>query len=435
MRKVLERIAQRPAWLESLGAPLETLPTDLVERAGGQIGKAALAFAGIWGFVLLVAWPIAYALEGQFLTERGFPHPGTEIATIGLLISLGMAWYARTRHGDGEHVLSLALVHQVVTAGLVSAIAWWAPGETFRTSLSPICLFLPIYPALAPLSAKRVLTAGLLAATTDPLGWSIAVARGVAPSAEPLQMFFSFGTTYLCALLSVLPATIIRRLGRAVQEARELGAYRLENLIGKGGMGEVYRASHRLLARPAAIKVIGALNLNEMHGEAGPARWSGSAARPRSRRPLPLPTRSASTTSASPMRDLLLRDGAAARAWISRSWWIAMVRFPRRGRPFPAPDRDLARRSAPVRDRASRHQAVQLLCLATGPRGRFREGARLRRGQGRDKDGAMRRRSSSHARMCRSAPRPTWHPKASTEAARSLRGRMCTPSAASRSSC
>ena len=154
-------------------------------------------------------------------------------------------------------MLSLALVHQVVTAALVSAIAWWAPGDTFRTSLSPICLFLPIYPALAPLSPKRVLTAGLLAATTDPLGWSIAVARGVAPHADPLQMFFSFGTTYLCALLSVLPATIIRRLGRAVQEARDLGAYRLENLIGKGGMGEVYRASHRLLARPAAIKVIG----------------------------------------------------------------------------------------------------------------------------------------------------------------------------------
>ena len=267
MRKVLERIAQRPAWLESLGAPLETLPTDLVERAGSQIGKAALAFAGIWAFVLLVAYPISYALEGHILSQRGFPQPGTEIAAIGLLISLGMAWYARTQHGDKEHVLSLALVHQVVTAALVSAIAWWAPGETFRTSLSPICLFLPLYPALAPLSPKRVLAAGLLAATTDPLGWAIAVARGVAPHAEPLQMFFSFGTTFLCALLSVLPATIIRRLGRAVQEARDLGAYRLENMIGKGGMGEVYRASHRLLARPAAIKVIGTVNLNELHGE------------------------------------------------------------------------------------------------------------------------------------------------------------------------
>lgn len=268
LRGVLDRIVQRPAWLESLGTPLETLPGDLVERSGEQIRKAALAFAAIWAFVLIIAYPVAYAFNGRILTERGFPQPGTLLAIIGLLTSLAMSWYASRRHADKERVLSLALGHEVLTAGLVSAIAWWAPGETFRTSLSAICLFLPIYPALAPLPTRLVLSAGLLAATTDVLGWSVAVARGVAPPGEPLQIFFAFSTTYLCALLSVLPSTIIRRLGRAVQEARDMGAYRLGKLIGKGGMGEVYRASHRLLARPAAIKVIGAIDLDEMGGEA-----------------------------------------------------------------------------------------------------------------------------------------------------------------------
>jgi serine/threonine-protein kinase len=267
VRSILERIAQRPEWLESLGRPLETLPTDLVARSGVQIRKAALAFAAIWAFVLIIAWPVAYAFNGSILRERGFPRPGTEIAVIGLLISLAMAWYASRRRVDRERILSLALGHEVITAGLVSAIAWWAPGDTFRTSLSPICLFLPIYPALAPLGAKHVLTAGLLAATTDVLGWAIAEARGVAPSAPALQMFFAFSTTYLCAFLSILPATIIRRLGREVQEARDMGAYRLGKLIGKGGMGEVYRASHRLLARPAAVKVIGGGDLGELDGE------------------------------------------------------------------------------------------------------------------------------------------------------------------------
>jgi eukaryotic-like serine/threonine-protein kinase len=45
-------------------------------------------------------------------------------------------------------------------------------------------------------------------------------------------------------------------LGRHVQRARELGSYRLVGLIGRGGMGEVWRATHRMLARPAAIKLI-----------------------------------------------------------------------------------------------------------------------------------------------------------------------------------
>ncbi len=42
----------------------------------------------------------------------------------------------------------------------------------------------------------------------------------------------------------------------AAARADELGSYRLVELLGKGGMGEVWRAEHRLLVRQAAIKLI-----------------------------------------------------------------------------------------------------------------------------------------------------------------------------------
>jgi serine/threonine protein kinase len=44
----------------------------------------------------------------------------------------------------------------------------------------------------------------------------------------------------------------------ASREAMELGSYKLLDCLGKGGMGEVWRAEHRLLAREAAIKLINA---------------------------------------------------------------------------------------------------------------------------------------------------------------------------------
>lgn len=47
-----------------------------------------------------------------------------------------------------------------------------------------------------------------------------------------------------------------RQAASATHRAHELGSYQLVELLGKGGMGEVWRAKHRLLAREAAIKLI-----------------------------------------------------------------------------------------------------------------------------------------------------------------------------------
>jgi len=68
-----------------------------------------------------------------------------------------------------------------------------------------------------------------------------------------LSMLFSSGFAVGFAYLG---ARVVYGLGRQVAAARELGSYRLEERLGEGGMGEVWRARHRMLARPAAIKVV-----------------------------------------------------------------------------------------------------------------------------------------------------------------------------------
>ncbi len=58
------------------------------------------------------------------------------------------------------------------------------------------------------------------------------------------------------ALVAIVGVRTMRILRFEAFEARQLGQYHLRKLIGRGGMGEVYLAEHRLMRRPCAIKVI-----------------------------------------------------------------------------------------------------------------------------------------------------------------------------------
>jgi serine/threonine-protein kinase len=61
---------------------------------------------------------------------------------------------------------------------------------------------------------------------------------------------------FLAAGVSVYGAFLMNRLRIEATEARQLNQYRLVKQLGKGGMGDVYLAEHRLLKRPCAVKLI-----------------------------------------------------------------------------------------------------------------------------------------------------------------------------------
>jgi serine/threonine-protein kinase len=60
----------------------------------------------------------------------------------------------------------------------------------------------------------------------------------------------------ICLGIAVYGSHRYFRLTEDVSEARRMGSYHLIEKIGSGGMGEVWKAEHQMLVRPAAIKVI-----------------------------------------------------------------------------------------------------------------------------------------------------------------------------------
>ena len=124
--------------------------------------------------------------------------------------------------------------------------------------LSWVAVWTPLYMVSVPTPPRKALAAMLASATSVPVvvGYMIGSGQTVfAPGAA--QFFFWIVFPYLLiVVLGYVGAHVVYSLGREVTRARELGSYRLVERLGQGGMGEVWRAKHRLLARPAAIKLI-----------------------------------------------------------------------------------------------------------------------------------------------------------------------------------
>jgi eukaryotic-like serine/threonine-protein kinase len=239
----------------------EGLPDDLAEEAAGRLRIVALVMAGLWGIGITVNHLIFPYLDLR--PEQIVPWTPVSdlIGLVSIILSAGVYAVAPRVAQDPERLAVLAIAYEVAVALGAGVVNQWYP-VALAGRLSWICVVILLFPLLVPGSTRMVLIGSFLAASMDPVGILITRARGVEVPSLSL-VAWTYLPNYICAVLAVIPSKILAHLGRKVTRARQLGSYRLVEQIGRGGMGEVWRAEHRLFARPAAIKLITARRLEE----------------------------------------------------------------------------------------------------------------------------------------------------------------------------
>ncbi len=240
-------------------ADRQRLPDDVLQEAARRLGVLCLISAVVWTANLLLL-NLVYAVPGEAALEpiraaAYWKWRSVYDVVIGtnILGSLGLFWFTRRRNQRPQLILDLALVYEVLTALSVGILDYVKQRPT--EGVSWIAVIILLFAPMVPSTPRKTLATALLAASMGVVGALVWRALGVQTAG--LQQILLLSTpNYLCAAMAPVVSHIITRLGREVQQARAMGSYLLGELIARGGMGEVWQATHRLLVRPAAIKLI-----------------------------------------------------------------------------------------------------------------------------------------------------------------------------------
>jgi serine/threonine-protein kinase len=180
---------------------------------------------------------------------------------VGTLIALGLWWLARRRRTLSP--TSLQVLDIVATLGICVSFAVMG-----HHSLQPYGFYTGLLAAthtsvtramIVPSAPRQTLLLGLASfvgfiasRATLPLPPDLAHLAGIRQRGV-LEAFLWSGAAIA---VTTVASKVIYGLHERAREARQLGQYDLEEKIGEGGMGEIYRARHAMLRRPTAIKLL-----------------------------------------------------------------------------------------------------------------------------------------------------------------------------------
>lgn len=237
---------------------------DLDSRTQESAHRALSAAASIYAVVYFLAFVSEWIV--QLVADHRF-HLPPAFDSIVTLIAIGYALFVAYRcHRPtctSFAFTRMAAIFLVVSSIGISVQAWgWERlgDHAMNVGVSWVGVWIILYASIVTLPPRQILVASLLACVTLPLiGGLSLIVHGTPPGFTVSPWLAIAGLSIpvlICVGIGYAIAYRVFSLARDVSKARRLGSYELSEKIGSGGMGEVWKARHRMLARPAAVKLI-----------------------------------------------------------------------------------------------------------------------------------------------------------------------------------
>jgi serine/threonine-protein kinase len=254
-------LRKNEATTTATGAARTTLPPEVLLSGVRRLRILAYVLGGMLVLVTILSFvlPAIGVATPPWLDPSAldmFFRESHLLQVVGVSLAAGMVALTHWRGLAPDTILDVGIVFQILGAlvfSLADYIFPWTPDQ-IPSGIPRATLWIMAFP-LVPRNISRSALTAFASAAMGPVAMVIAQTYGRA-MLHPTTAVFYYAPLVIAAGLATLLSHVLHRLAVDVSHARKLGSYILVEKIAQGGMGEVWKARHGSLIRPAAVKLI-----------------------------------------------------------------------------------------------------------------------------------------------------------------------------------